>query len=98
MTKVVNLKSEPFDIFIGRPSKWGNPFTHLEHSLGEYKVESSDEAITKYKEWIRTQPELMASLHELKGKTLGCYCKPKRCHGDILVEMVNELDNEMDLL
>jgi len=34
----------------------------------------------------------MASLHELKGKRLGCFCKPKLCHGDVLVELINDMD------
>jgi len=98
MTKVVNLKNSPFDVFIGRPSKWGNPFSHREGTAAEFKVHSRDEAIAKFKEWIKSQPELLDSLHELKGKTLGCYCKPKKCHGDIIVAMVNDLDDDIDLL
>lgn len=99
MTNVVNLKNSPYDVFIGRPSKWGNPFSHREGTQAEFKVTSREEAINKYREWIKTQPELIESLHELKGKTLGCYCKPKKCHGDIIASMVNQLEmNEVDIL
>ena len=52
---------------------------------------SRDEAIDSYRDWILKQPQLLKDLHELKGKTLGCFCKPKSCHGDILVELVNGL-------
>ena len=40
---------------------------------------------------ILNRPELLDALHELKGKRLGCYCKPAACHGDVLVELVKEL-------
>ena len=44
-----------------------------------------------YRDWVVKQPQLLKDLHELRGKTLGCFCKPKRCHGDVLVELVNGL-------
>ena len=88
-TKVVHCKKEDYDIYIGRPSKWGNPFTHLNKTTkAKFKVSTREEAIKRYKEWILNQPELLKDLHELKGKTLGCWCKPKSCHGDILVELI----------
>ena len=56
-TKIINIKSkEPYDIFIGRPSIWGNPFSHLNKSAAEFKVETREEAVSKYKEWILTKP------------------------------------------
>jgi hypothetical protein len=80
--KVVNLDVEPYDVFIGRPSKWGNPF-----KIGpEY---TREQALEKYTEWILEQKNLLGSLHELRGKTLGCYCKPEACHGDILFKLAN---------
>lgn len=45
-----------------------------------------------YKEHILNTPELVGSLHELQNKILGCWCRPKRCHGDILLELLEELD------
>ena len=83
MTKVVHCKKEKYDIYIGRPSKWGNPF-----SIG--KDGTREQVIEKYRKWILKQDFLLNSLDELKDKTLGCWCKPKACHGDILVELVNE--------
>lgn len=90
--KVVHCKKEAYDVYIGRPSKWGNPFSHLPHAaVGlEHIVATRDDAIKKYEAWVVEQPELMASLHELKGKTLGCWCKPQACHGDILMRLANE--------
>jgi len=64
-------------------SKWGNPYT-----IG--RDGDRDEVCDKYERWFFTQPPLIASLPELVGKTLGCFCKPKRCHGDFLVEQVKK--------
>src|SRR5579859_1174800 len=96
--KVVHCKKEPYDVYIGRPSKWGNPFTHIKDktTIAEFVVDSREEAIKKYREWILNQPALLNDLHELKGKTLGCWCKPQSCHGDVLVELINT-QNENDL-
>lgn len=49
------------------------------------------EAIENYKNWITNGEgkELLKHLHELEGCTLGCWCKPKACHGDVLVELIN---------
>lgn len=96
-TKVVNkYHNVPYDVYIGRGSKWGNPFSHLPNTKAQYQVKTRKEAIEKYREWIMTQPHLLSSLHELKGKTLGCFCKPKPCHGDILVELIELLVKDED--
>lgn len=89
MSLVVHCKREPFDVYIGRPSPWGNPFSHKDGTLAKYKVDTREEAVAKYREWIITQPKLMARLPELKGKVLGCWCKPLGCHGDVLAELAN---------
>ncbi len=83
ITKVVNQRREQFDVNIGRPSKWGNPF-HIGRDG------TRDEVIAKYRKWILDQPHLLGALHELKGKRLGCWCKPSKCHGDVLVELLGE--------
>jgi hypothetical protein len=67
-----------YDVYIGRSSKWGNPFV-----IG--KDGTRDEVIQKYDVWLDTQPELLAALPELQDKILGCWCAPKSCHGHILV-------------
>ena len=92
-TRVVNKYKEVYDVYIGRGSKWGNPFTHIadKKTKADFVVASRDEAIESYRDWLLNQPQLLKDLDELKGKTLGCFCKPKRCHGDILVELVNGL-------
>jgi hypothetical protein len=79
--KVVHCRKDHYDVYIGRPSKWGNPF-----EIGKDGIRS--EVIAKYKEWILKQPELLESLHELEGKTLGCWCSPNACHGDVLISLI----------
>lgn len=83
-TEVVNCKYESYDVYIGRPSLWGNPF-----KIG--RDGTRDEVIKKFEGWIRRQPHLLNLLPQLRGKKLGCYCKPKPCHGDILVKLIEEL-------
>lgn len=91
MSKVVHCKKDQYDIYIGRPSIYGNPFSHKEGTLAKYKVHTREEAIEKYKEWLYSQPELINKVKtELKNKILGCWCKPLSCHGDILLEIANE--------
>lgn len=87
--RVVHCKKEEFDVYIGRGSKWGNPFSHKEGTLAEHVVGSREEAIAKYEEYLLSNQELVDSLPELKGKVLGCWCKPKACHGDVLLKMAN---------
>lgn len=84
MTKVVHCKKEKYDVYCGRPSKWGNPFI-----IG--KDGTREEVIEKYRKWIMTQPHLLNSLHELKDKTIVCWCKPKACHCDVLAELADKL-------
>ena len=90
-TTVVHCKKSKYDVYIGRPSKWGNPFSHKKGTIAKYKVKTRKEAVEKYAEWILKQPELMKDLSELKGKTLGCWCKPLMCHGDILAELAERI-------
>lgn len=84
-TTVVNLKKDDYDVFIARPGQWGNPFI-----VGVDGTRS--EVIDKYRQWIKTQPQLLAQLHILRGKRLGCFCKPLACHGDVLVELCEGLN------
>jgi Domain of unknown function (DUF4326) len=84
-TLVVHQSNAPFDVYIGRPSKWGNPFV-----IG--KDGDRVTVINKYRTWLTTQPQLIAALSELKGKRLGCWCAPLPCHGDVLAALA---DGEM---
>jgi hypothetical protein len=92
----------PDHVYIGRPGivfirgerfpktkdrfDWGNPF------------KDGDNCLVRYEEWLRKKiekesfTEFTEELKKLKGKTLGCWCKPERCHGDVLKKVLDELD------
>jgi hypothetical protein len=82
ITKVVHCKRDEFDVYIGRGSKWGNPFV-----IG--KDGNREQVIDKYKRYVlMRKPDLLNDLEELEGKRLGCWCSPKACHGDVLVDFI----------
>lgn len=84
MRRVVHCKQSPFDVYIGRPSKWGNPFV-----IG--LDGDRQEVIEKYTSWLQAQPYLIAKAkQELRGKVLGCWCAPRACHGDVLIKLIEE--------
>jgi hypothetical protein len=72
-------------VYIGRPTKWGNPFV-----IG--RDGTREDVISKYENWVVTQPQLMSALHELRGKDLVCFCAPQACHGDVLLRLANGVD------
>ena len=85
MAKVINIrdkKGAPNEVYIGRGSKWGNPYKIGVHGTRE-------DVVKKYDSYARLNfyPE---DLDELRGKILVCYCKPKSCHGDVLIELLGE--------
>jgi hypothetical protein len=86
--RVVHCKREPYDILIDRTTAWGNPFM-----LG--RDGDRDQVIAEYLEWVvlnegRTATWIREHVHELRGKTLGCWCAPQACHGDILLALANQ--------
>ena len=91
-TRIVNMKDEPYDVYIGRGSKWGCPYTVIKDrpTLAKEIVDTKEEALEKYKAYVLATPELINSLDELEGKTLGCFCKPEKCHGDVLLELLTQ--------
>jgi hypothetical protein len=93
MPKVVSIHSgEHYDVYIGRGSKWGNPFSHLPNTSAPWPVESREDAIRAYEDYLlNKRPDLVAAAKiELRGKDLGCHCKPLDCHGDVLLRIANE--------
>ena len=84
--RLANCRFQPYDIFIGRPSEWGNPY-----EIG--KDGTRDEVIAKYEEYIRNSPQLLNKIASLRGKVLGCFCSPhRRCHGEILLKLIQEAE------
>lgn len=90
-TYVVHCKKAKYDVYIGRPSIWGNPFSYKQGTLASFLVNDRKEAIAKYEEWLRADPNLIAKVkRDLRGKVLGCWCSPLPCHGDVLARIANE--------
>ncbi len=100
-TKVVNLNREDYDVYIGRGQRgenmlntdptetgWlGNPFM-----LSEF---SREESIEKFKEAfyekLENDDEFKHAVKSIKGQTLGCFCKPLDCHGDVIKEYLDSI-------
>jgi len=81
-SRVVNIKKEPCDVYIGRPSKWGNQYV-----VG---IDGNrEEVIAMNRRDFLNNSQLQADAEvELRGMRLGCFCKPKSCHGDVYVEFL----------
>lgn len=97
-TSVINIKdapdgwaSNPDYVYIGRSGMqmsgiWGNPFILYDESQRDY-------IITEYTHWLYTQPQkyLDKLEQELRDKILVCFCKPKKCHGDVIIHYLSGL-------
>jgi hypothetical protein len=87
MIRVVHVRKEPFTLYIGRAfggefeqSKWANPFQVW--NRGRFNC------LHEFETYARR--ELWHMLHELDNQTLGCWCKPKACHGEVLKRLREE--------
>ena len=72
--------------FPKKSSQWTNPFT--------VKKEGRDKCLDLYEKWVRDKikKEGAEELNKLQNKVLGCWCKPEKCHGDILIKILNEIE------
>lgn len=102
---VVNIHHKaPYDVYAGRGHglHWGNPYSHQTTTIAQFKVATRDEAITRFREWLEAQPALVErAKRELKGKVLGCFCRPAKgfqgrvmCHAQILAGIANGVPPE----
>ena len=91
--RVVHCQREPYDVYIGRPSFWENPYTHIKgrQTLAKWVVKTREEALNLYREHVLSSPEMLGRLPELKGKRLGCWCHPKPCHGEVLIQLLRQI-------
>lgn len=94
-TEVVNVRDKAgYDVYIGRRTRqlagsiWGNPFR-----IGPDG--DREQVIEKYRQWIQTQPQLLAQLPTLRGKRLACWCAPLACHGDILAMLADQQEGAL---
>lgn len=91
-TTVVNIYKNKYDVYIGRAGRgydgyFGNPFSITNTC-------SRSDCISKFEKYfyerIKKDPIFAKRIQSLKGKVLGCFCKPLSCHGDIIAEYLNE--------
>lgn len=87
-TKVVHCKKNRYDVYIGRPGPLGNPY-----EIGPDGTR--EEVIQKFEKYARRlMNEDLAfrkAIQNCEGKTLGCWCAPKACHGHVIIKLIEEL-------
>lgn len=113
-TEVINIKTKRNEwkrktkqyIYIGRPTIWGNHFTHLKFLAvnGLIVVPSQGDAVIAFRDWLfgrkykhleqKRREKILQQIGELEGKYLGCYCEPQPCHGNVYKDM---LENGFDI-
>lgn len=92
LASVVNKDHDvPYDVYIGRGTVWGNPYPIGVHG-------DREEVLRKYaydleRRYLRFFEEHDKNVDAIRGKVLGCHCKPAACHGDLLANYVNSLDD-----
>lgn len=92
LTKVSNRDNgDKYDVYIGRGTLWGNPY-----QMG--KEGTRDEVIAKFaydfeKRFLKLPDQFDVNIEKLRGKTLGCHCKPAACHGDVIAKYLNSQDD-----
>jgi hypothetical protein len=95
-TVVVNIHKEPFDVYIGRVGRgqdgyFGNPF-RIGHGI------SREDAVKRFQRYfadrIEKDSEFRRRILALKGRRLGCFCKPKACHGDVIADWLNKMEQK----
>ncbi len=76
-------KKTPNVVYVGRPTKFGNPFV-----IGRDGNRAA--VIAKFEEYLKESPELLKAVREeLRGRDLSCWCAPKACHADVLLRYAN---------
>ena len=93
MTRVVHCKKEPYDVYIGRPTIFGNP-----HRISAKMDRPTVIALyrTYLRERMKRDEKFRNAILSLKGKVIGCWCKPLQCHGDVIVEIVEGWNGEIN--
>ena len=102
ITTVVNLRRESYDVYIGRPGKkqpglLGNPIVRNQYCPVCAEVHRGRGATLDcferyFAERIASDPAYKALVLQARGKKLGCFCAPRRCHGDVIAAYLNSLE------
>ncbi|MCJ7768777.1 DUF4326 domain-containing protein [Candidatus Bathyarchaeota archaeon] len=87
-----DVYGRPNTVYVGRPSKWGNPY-YVGYYNGSFTIQTVSESLIFYRQYVETilkekDPDF---LNELRGKNLACWCRlDQKCHSDILLELANK--------
>ncbi|ATW58365.1 hypothetical protein CNR37_00158 [Pseudomonas phage ventosus] len=96
----VNM-DDPDIVYIGRGSRWGNPYSHKEGTRALYRVSTRHQAVAEYKRYLWSKISdgyiTREMLIALDGKRLACYCSPQACHGDVLVKAIEWAKGEINV-
>ena len=105
MTKLVNCRDSHYDVFIGKTNSelhFGNPFGHVSYILPDIKVKSREEAVTNYEKWLlgkdfldldqKRRKWILSQLPLLENKILGSHNPPLRCHGEVLIKLIENYE------
>lgn len=86
-SRAKGYSSPPNTIYVGRPTRWGNPFL-----LAGDCDRCREVAVDLYRNMLKQDRKLrLAAKQELKGLNLACFCPlDQPCHADILLEIANE--------
>ena len=103
MITIVNKKTDDCEdaVYVGRGSPLGNPYSHKLSTMAEFQVETRDEAVERYRGWLMAQllqkgwatktfMELVRFYQDFGYLKLACWCVPKRCHAEVIAEMVEK--------
>ena len=95
MCEVINIRDrKPGDVYIGRAGHGENGYFGNPHPVGRKcsicnVIHTRAEAIKAFKvtfwERVHNDPEYLRRILGLKNKRITCFCKPKACHGDVIV-------------
>lgn len=89
------------DVYVGRGSPLGNPYTHRKNSKAKFVVSDRETAILKYKEYLleeisKENVKILSEIQKIQNKlakgnvNLVCYCSPKKCHAEVIKEIITE--------
>lgn len=94
-TRLVSMRqTDDYDKRIDRATRFGNPYkTHS--AGGDY---TREESIRRYRNWFETKvsqnEEFREAVEDLRGKTLSCWCVPKPCHGDVILDYLDDTEED----
>ena len=95
-TVVVNIKKEHFDVYIGRAGRGEDGYLSNPFRIGQGT--SREDAVKRFHGYfadrIERDSEFKRRVLALKGKKLGCFCKPKACHGDVIADWLNKMEEK----